>query len=257
VITDANLAVYEQADVVKTYQHIQQLTKGERLFFSRHEADYRNKKVLDLGVGAGRTTPALAALASEYWGIDYSHAMVEACKAAFSALPNVRFHQDDARTLSNCPEGYFDAVIFSFNGIDIVDMEGRKAVLEATKRVLKDGGVFVFSFHNAGYLDKLYQYHWQKNPLRWWANFQRQQRIKSINGAKEQYAGKDYFFLKDGGEDFRLDICYIRPSYQQQMLQQAGFRLEHIVESLSGKELQPGELDASKDSWLYYRCTKA
>ena len=257
MIPDTNAEVYELADVVQSYLQHNQLTSGERLLFSRYAADFSNKKVLDLGVGAGRTTPALAAIAAEYWGIDYSKAMVDACKSRFSALNNVRFLQDDARSLVHCPNGYFDAALFSFNGIDIVDMEGRKAVLEAVHRVLKPGGTFVFSFHNAGYLDTLYQYHWQKNPLRWWRNYQRMQRIRSINGPSAQYAGKEYFFLKDGGEDFRLDICYMRPTYQLQMLAEAGFRLEQCVESLSGKEVQRAALDASKSSWLYYRCIKA
>ena len=256
MLPDPNQIVYESADVVRDYRHHQQLTKGERVLFTEHSDDFREKKVLDLGVGAGRTTPALAGMAAEYWGIDYSLAMVQACKDRFAGVGNARFLQDDARSLSHCPDLYFDAAVFSFNGIDVVDIEGRKAVLEAVHRVLKPGGVFVFSFHNAGYLETLYRYHWQKNPLRWWANYQRQQKIKSINGPKEQYADKPHFSLKDGGEDFRLDICYMKPSYQQQMLAEAGYQLEQCVESLSGKALAPEDINASKACWLYYRCSR-
>jgi len=182
--------------------------------------------------------------------------MVEACKSRFADLGNARFLQDDARGLSHCPDSYFDVAVFSFNGIDVVDMAGREAVLQAVRRVLKPGGIFVFSFHNAGYLEELYQYHWQKNPLRWWPNYQRKQHIHSLNGPKDQYQGKSYFFLKDGGEDFRLDICYIVPTHQLQMLDVAGYRLEQAVASLSGKEVSPDALDASDACWLYYRCRK-
>lgn len=256
MIRDQNLEVYESADVVQTYLHHQQLTKAERTLFGRFDSDYRGKAVLDIGVGAGRTTPALAALAAEYLGIDYSQAMVQACQDRFAQLPVARFLRDDARELSQCPDAHFDAAVFSFNGIDTIDMAGRQAVLKAVHRVLKPGGVFVFSFHNAHYLDELYQYHWQKNPLRWWPNYQRRQRLRLVNGGKEQYAGKDYFFLKDGGEDFRLDICYIRPGYQQQMLAEAGFRVEQSIESLSGVALDVTSSERSRACWIYYRCVR-
>ncbi len=256
LMPEANREVYEQGDVVDAYLQHGHLTRGERLLFTRYAADISNRKVLDLGVGGGRTTPVLSDGASEYWGVDYSGAMVEACRRRFAGQDHVRFVQDDARTLAHCPEAYFDLVVFSFNGIDVVDMEGRAAVLQAVARVLRPGGSFIFSFHNAGYLDTLYRYHWQKNPLRWWANYQRLGLIRSHNGPKEQFTGKPYFFLKDGGEDFRLDICYVRPEYQLQQLAEAGYRVSDIVASLSGKELSPLQAATSRDCWLYFRCTR-
>ena len=249
-----NLAVYDRADVVQDYLHHQALTKGEQRLFSEYAADFGGKHVLDIGVGAGRTTPALAGMAAAYLGIDYSAAMVGACQARFSGMPQVRFVQDDARQLAQLPDAHFDAAVFSFNGIDCLDMDGRKATLSATRRVLRPGGSFYFSFHNACYLDSLYRYHWQKNPLRWWSNYRRWQQIKSINGPKEQFAQKTFFTLKDGGEDFRLDICYVLPSFQAAMLAEHGFRLTRCFESLSGMERPLDALDHSRASWLYYRC---
>jgi ubiquinone/menaquinone biosynthesis C-methylase UbiE len=254
LIPDKNLSVYEQPDVVHTYVHHNALTKAEAFLFTKRADDYINKQVLDIGVGAGRTTKALAGLSAEYFGIDYSAAMVEICKQRFANLSNARFAQDDARVLSACNDNSFDAAVFSFNGIDTMDMEGRKAVLIAVKRVLKPTGIFVFSFHNSGYLNSLYRYNWPKNPLRWAAAYKRRQRLQEVNGPREKYSGQDIFFLKDGGEDFRLNICYIRPSLQMDMLKELGFEVIDCLESLSGKVLSLNELDASTASWIYYRC---
>ncbi len=251
---DPNLSVYEQPDVVDTYIHHTALTKAERSLFSQFAADYRGKRVLDIGVGAGRTTAALAALASEYFGIDYSAAMVKSCQHHFYDLANARFAQDDARELSTCADAAYDAAVFSFNGIDTMDMKGRKATLQAVRRVLKPGGVFLFSFHNSGYLDTLYRYNWPKNPARLMAAYRRKKSLERINGDKEQYRNRDYFIIKDGGEDFRLDICYIRPSVQKAMLAEHGFEVTDAYESLSGKKLALADADASGASWIYYRC---
>jgi ubiquinone/menaquinone biosynthesis C-methylase UbiE len=251
-----NFEVYEHTDVVRSYLDCGRLTRGEQLLFSRYKADFAHKKVLDLGVGGGRTTPALTATSAEYWGVDYSGAMVVACRQRYAGLVNARFLQDDARYLEHCPDNFFDTAVFSFNGIDIVDIEGRKAVLDTVRRVLAPGGIFIFSFHNAGYLETLYRYHWQKNPLRWWPNYRRRRKIRAFNGPKEQYAGRDYFFLKDGGEDFRLSNCYMRPGCQQQMLIAAGFRPGQCVGSLSGREIPLEAPDTSKDPWVYYRSAK-
>jgi ubiquinone/menaquinone biosynthesis C-methylase UbiE len=253
---ESNQEVYESSDVVESYQHQKHLTKGEQFLFRRHKDDLTAKKVLDLGVGAGRTTPYLAKEAGEYWGVDYSKAMVESCKLRFRNLKNARFVSDDARSLSTCADGYFDTVLFSFNGIDVVDFNGREKVLNAVRRVLRPGGVFIFSFHNSGTLESLYRYHWQKNPFRWLPNLRRLQQIRKINGPSTQYKGQNYFFLRDGGEDFRLDICYVRPAFQIDQLRDHRFRVEDAVESESGIELTLEQVDQSVSSWIYFRCRK-
>src|ERR1043165_3440300 len=103
-------------------------------------------------------------------------------------------------------------------------------------------------------LDSVYSIRLPKNPLKWKGAYDLRQNIRRINGPKSQYQGKDYFVIKDGAEDFQLDICYLRPSFQLQMLKDYGFRLEECLEAQSGKPLKPEMADASHVPWIYLRC---
>lgn len=106
-------------------------------------------EILDLGVGAGRTTPYLSRLAGpagRYVGLDYAEGMVEACRRRFPDLP---FHHADAADLSAFEDGSFDAVVFSFGGIDDLTPAGKRVrCLAECRRVLRGGGVLVISRHN-------------------------------------------------------------------------------------------------------------
>jgi SAM-dependent methyltransferase len=102
--------------------------------------------ILDLGVGAGRTTPFLSQLASRYVGLDYSKTMIQVCQAKF---PHLVFAVADAADLSQFSDSAFDAVIFSFNGVDYLFPDEKPlACFTECRRVLKDHGVFIFSSHN-------------------------------------------------------------------------------------------------------------
>jgi SAM-dependent methyltransferase len=129
----------------------------------------RNKRILDIGVGAGRTVGLLSLLSDSYVGIDYASEMVAACHAKY---PNSDIRWGDARDLSMFPDGSFDFVLFSFNGIDTLDHEGRAIALSEIYRVLDEGGFFVFSTHNKNgpsYNETPFQLHrpgqpWNRSP---------------------------------------------------------------------------------------------
>ncbi len=105
--------------------------------------------MLDLGVGAGRTTAHFQPFVRRYVGLDYSPPMLEACARRFpDGIPNGRFVLGDARDLQVFPSGSFDFVLFSYNGLDSVDAADREAALREIRRVLKDDGWFCFSTHN-------------------------------------------------------------------------------------------------------------
>ncbi len=105
----------------------------------------RGVPILDLGVGGGRTVALLRLLSADYLGVDYTPALVELCRERH---PGVEIEVGDARDLSGLAEGSRGLVVFSNNGIDAVDHEGRQQVLSGVHRVLEPGGTFVYSTLN-------------------------------------------------------------------------------------------------------------
>jgi ubiquinone/menaquinone biosynthesis C-methylase UbiE len=143
-VRNTNFAVYSDPKVVAYYSELEQLTPCEQMLFQTFLT--RGMQILDLGVGGGRTTPFLSQLASQYVGVDYSEKMIQACQNRF---PELQFAMADAANLSQFSDASFDAVVFSFNGVDYLYPDhNRLACFQECRRVLKDGGIFIFSSHN-------------------------------------------------------------------------------------------------------------
>jgi ubiquinone/menaquinone biosynthesis C-methylase UbiE len=140
----ANLLVYRDPEVVSHYASLDYLTACERHLFDTYLRP--GMAILDMGVGGARTTPYLSQRASRYVGMDYSEEMVRLCRDKF---PQLEFLVADASDLSAFSDGSFDAIVFSFNGLDyLFPQEHRWKCLRECERVLPVGGVFVFSSHN-------------------------------------------------------------------------------------------------------------
>jgi len=141
---DPNLDVYNAPEVVAHYGALQYLSPAEKLLFERYLQP--GNAILDLGVGGGRTTAYLTSIASRYVGLDYASEMIEACRRKF---PDIPFVVADATSLTMFTEASFDAVVMAFNGFDYVMPDtSRRAALSEIRRVLKVGGIFIFSSHN-------------------------------------------------------------------------------------------------------------
>lgn len=139
-----NLRTYLFPAVASHYAALKYLTPCERLLFRT----YLNRRmtILDLGVGGGRTTAYLSRVALHYVGVDYSEAMIRECKRRF---PGLDFVLADAADLSRFENASFDAIVFSFNGLDsVVPNEKRSRCLRECWRVLRPAGILIFSCHN-------------------------------------------------------------------------------------------------------------
>jgi SAM-dependent methyltransferase len=136
--------VYSKPEIAAHYAKLDYLSPCERILFDTHIRP--GSKILDLGVGGGRTTVYLSQVASTYVGADYSEEMVRACEKKF---PHLKFTLADAADLSAFADSSFDVIVFSFNGLDcIVDEARRSQCFGECRRVLRMGGVFIFSSHN-------------------------------------------------------------------------------------------------------------
>src|SRR4051812_49136097 len=100
-LAEHNLTVYEQAAVADEYV-MGELQAPERVIIERFADRVEQGTVLDIGVGAGRTTGHLRAISGHYIGIDYAEAMIDRARVAH---PDVDLRQGDARDLSAFADG--------------------------------------------------------------------------------------------------------------------------------------------------------
>lgn len=141
---DPNLDIYNSPPVTAHYAELNYLTPCEHMLFETYLKP--GMAILDLGVGGGRTTPYLSAIAGRYVGADYAERMIAICRKKF---PHLVFEVANASDLSKFLPSSFDAVVMAFNSMDyVLPDESRFKALQEIGRVLKPEGVFVFSSHN-------------------------------------------------------------------------------------------------------------
>ncbi len=119
--------------------------KGERNAVMSLADEVRGGRILDVGVGAGRTTWLLRLLSDRYVAIDYTPEMVDLARQNH---PDVDIRLGDARLLGDFTDRWFDLVVFSCNGIDAVSHVDRALVLNELARVLRPGGLLILSTMN-------------------------------------------------------------------------------------------------------------
>ncbi len=165
ITAENNKIVYESEDVTRFYAEQSDLQKPETTILKELRNKLPKMSMLDIGVGAGRTTTHFAFLAKEYLGIDYSSQMVNACIKKFQGSPKkISFLTADARTMKSFKNNSFDFILFSFNGIDYMDHEDRMATLREIRRLIKPGGYFCFSTHNLNFLSNKCSIQLSKHP---------------------------------------------------------------------------------------------
>ena len=70
---------YDAPRAVESYGRNTTLLKAEDVILSYLSDELRDKAILDIGVGAGRTVPYLTSLSQDYTGVDYSDSMLKYC----------------------------------------------------------------------------------------------------------------------------------------------------------------------------------
>lgn len=125
-------------------------------------------RILDLGCGTGRTTFALSELGYEdIIGVDLTPEMIEAAEEIkVERNSSISFQIGNAKAL-NFADEYFDVVIFSFNGLMSIPGEAERfKALQEIYRVLKVGGLFIFTTHDREQ-DEHYFDFWAAEKERW------------------------------------------------------------------------------------------
>ena len=190
----------------------------------------KGRRILDLGVGAGRTVKGLRQISPDYVGVDFVSEMVDYCRTRF---PDVRFEQGDARSMPEFADASFDLVVFSCNGICMVDHAGRLSILNEVRRLLAPGGYFVFSTSNRNDPDAG-RFLWPKlkptaNPIRLavrGAQFVRHSAYRLFNRwrlKRSEIRTPDYAILNDRSHHFRTMNYFITLDQQRKQLRENGF----------------------------------
>jgi SAM-dependent methyltransferase len=228
--------IWNRRDVVATYSPRRYITPAELRVIAECWSHIAGGHVLDLGVGAGRTTSYLAQFAARYVAIDFMPNMVAEAQRNH---PGRDIRQADARELP-FSDGEFSFVLFSFNGIDYVEPADRPRILREARRVLAPGGVFAYSTHNLASRDGEPRFspelpRLSRSPrlvldiarsmraaVRGYRNFKRL--------ADQQQIDDEYAFIMDGAHEYSVLTCYVTQAHERRALANAGFEVRTVLE---------------------------
>ena len=258
--SEGNQTIFELEDEVERFANLDYLRKPEITVLNELREKLPNMKMLDIGVGAGRTTGHFARLTKEYIGVDYSPSMIAAAQKKFKNYPKkFSLMTMDARNMTFFPDGYFDFVLFSYCGIDYVSHEDRLKILSEVRRILRKGGVFSFSTHNLNYFKRGYSVRLSNHLLRdipWRLSFLLTNRLLN----KEAW-----MILRDSSKNlqhiivsepepprYTLKTYMITPVEQFKQLNTSGFASIRVFSKEDGTELKnPGD---AKSIYLFLLC---
>lgn len=248
-----NRSTYRRDDVVTFYKDVNALLPAERVILDELANEFAGKKILDIGVGGGRTTPFLLDISEDYTAIDYAEEMAKGTAAKY---PNAKVLQMDATNMSEFEDSSFDFVTFTYNGLDSVSHESRIKIISEVNRVLKPGGRFMFSSHNRDYVN------FNKLPWRWNVKWDLKFAIfvlhclyhlpKHYKMKKHEVFAEDYAIVNDGDHRFSLMLYYIGQAKQVKQLRDAGFSITTVYD-IEGRQTD----NDSVSHWLHYVAQKS
>jgi SAM-dependent methyltransferase len=239
-------------EAVTAYSRNEEVWPAERAVYDRVRAEVHGRPILDLGVGGGRTVPPLLELSEDYVGVDYTPAMVSACRRRF---PRVRFEHGDARDLSRFPSGHFALVVFSCCGLGMVDHADRLRILAEVHRVLSPGAAFAFSVHNRRSPEYAEGFAFPaieptKDPLRRAVRAARfvvqtgRSLVNYLRNQKHEIRTSEYAIINDRCHEHATMLYYITLEEQRSQLVRAGFQAGAEAFDLEGKPAT----EASRDN---------
>lgn len=248
---------WNDTSVAKVYARASGLMPAEMALFGAAWSSIAGGRVLDLGVGGGRTVPFLKGPAREYVAVDYADAMVEACRARH---PGVDVRRGDARDLAGLDDEHFDFVFFSYNSIDYMPAEERRSVYASAHRVLRPGGRFGMCSHNLRTVARfpsrfaLPEVEWTASPLRLGARLARAsaETVKSLRNHRklrsEERRGEGFAVINDATHAFSMLVVYVDPAWQVAELERAGFVDVSVIDQ-QGRTVDPATI---RDEWVHY-----
>lgn len=223
---DTNKYAHDTPLAARRYANSRQLWPAESRIFDLLADELPRSRLLDIGVGAGRTTAHLLPRVANYIGIDYSRSLIDRARKRF---PNADLRLQDARNLDDFASDSLDVVLFSYNGLDYISHEERLSVIGQIFRILRPGGYFIFSSHNRAYPIRAAHdpRHLQSafNPLKtassiatYLMGLRNSVRLRPLERHE-----RDYSIINDQALSYGLLTYYIHASDQRDQLASFGF----------------------------------
>ena len=259
---------YGDPAVVEYYGRLDGLLPGEQALLTKLKPDLSRFRMLDVGVGAGRTTPYFAPFVREYAGADISPRMIDLCRSRFAdrGWKHARWVVADVQNMTEFDDDCFDFVLFSFNGLDSVGgHEERRSALLEVRRVSAQGGVFALSSHNLRSVSEWLSFRVKvgdvlRSPRRTRSviglplDLLRVATLRAANPRLSELAASNRAILTDTRHRTRrVRNYYIRPDEQLRELQSAGFHNPRVLTS-SGEELRGDAVGDVGERWVHYLC---
>jgi len=256
---DRDRGTYEDPQIVSSYGRDRRLQPPEQTLLDELGPDLGRMDMLDLGVGAGRTAWHFAPLAKSYLGVDCARTMVERSQ---HDLPAYRFIVGDATDLDFAADNSYDFVLFSYNGIDHLELAEREDALAEMKRVLRPGGIMAFSSHNTNFLGAIVdRFRFRLQPsLRETARSLKWALMFNLHNPTLRFRlPLTVGMVNDGLHSFKSSgICYIRPDLQVAMLERLGMQDIRCAQNDDADYNQGSDpaVATFASPWVYYRCRK-
>jgi SAM-dependent methyltransferase len=244
-----NNDVFRSSEVVRSFIGAEGwLEDGERTTLLSVAPLVRDRPILDIGVGLGRTASLLRLVSDSYVAIDYSPEMVQLCHELH---PDVDVRFGDASDLSQFADGQFQLVFFSNYGVDALDAVGRRRFLSEAHRVLGDGGILVHNTmnkHGRLYGEKPWQLHAPGQPpdlsarrIAGWCWHNLRDPMRAPRRYRNWFANRrsasdhgEWATCQMSAHDFSLVVYYVTLTGLRAELDESGFDIVAVYDCPTG-----------------------
>jgi SAM-dependent methyltransferase len=253
-IIDRNTKIFFEPKLAAWYA-AEPLNAAEAITFIRQRQAFAGKRVLDIGVGSGRTTRYLLPFASSYLGVDLSPSMLERCRRDW---PKAEIAELDLRDLALLNPRRFDFIVASSAVLDVLDHETRLRALADCVGLLRPNGIFYFSAHNRNYVKAGLppSLDFAGSPMRWPVTLARYlpDHLTHFRMKRFERREADYALLNDIAHGWQAVFYYTDRDTQLRQIEGAGLSLIEVLAD-DGSVLEKSS-DDSKSGLLHYICQK-